>query len=116
MTYHICGTINTQYLPNSVRLFIIHQRIEDIALQNGNTDISTSSMCKMYSLFKNNLILKTIFYIQIEENVIIKDVVLCGHQCTSARVECAFTSPVRTECGMFLMYCMQCCMSVSAVL
>ena len=30
------------------------------------------------------------------------------------RVECAFTSPVRTECGMFVMYCMQCCMSVSA--
>ena len=32
------------------------------------------------------------------------------------RVECAFTSPVRTECGMFRMYCMQCCRSVSAVL
>ena len=32
------------------------------------------------------------------------------------RVECAFTSPVRTECGMFVMYGMQCCMSVSAVL
>ena len=32
------------------------------------------------------------------------------------RVECAFTSPVRTECGMFVMYCTQCCMSVSAVL
>ena len=32
------------------------------------------------------------------------------------RVECAFTSPVRTECGMFVMYCMQCSMSVSAVL
>ena len=30
------------------------------------------------------------------------------------RVECAFTSPVRTECGMFVMYCMQCCMFVSA--
>ena len=29
-------------------------------------------------------------------------------------MECAFTSPVRTECGMFVMYCMQCCMSVSA--
>ena len=29
---------------------------------------------------------------------------------------CAFTSPVRTECGMFVMYCMQCCISVSAVL
>ena len=32
------------------------------------------------------------------------------------RVEYAFTSPVRTGCGMFVMYCMQCCMSVSAVL
>ena len=31
-------------------------------------------------------------------------------------VECAFTSPVRTECGMFVICCMQCCMSVSAVL
>ena len=30
-------------------------------------------------------------------------------------VECAFTSPVRTECDMFVMCCMQCCMSVSAV-
>ena len=39
-------------------------------------------------------------------------VVLCGHQCMSVIVECAFTSPVRTECGMFVM----CCMSVSAVL
>ena len=36
------------------------------------------------------------------------------YQCQ--RVECSFTSPVRTECGMFVMYCMQCCMSVSAVL
>ena len=32
------------------------------------------------------------------------------------RVECAFTSPVRTECGMFVMYCMQCSMAVSAAL
>ena len=32
------------------------------------------------------------------------------------RVECAFTSPVRNGCGMFVMYCMQCCMSVSAIL
>ena len=36
--------------------------------------------------------------------------------CECQRVECAFTSAVRTECGMFVMYCMQCCMSVSAVL
>ena len=28
------------------------------------------------------------------------------------KVECAFTSPVRTECGMFVMCCMQCCMSL----
>ena len=27
----------------------------------------------------------------------------------------AFTPPVRTECGMYAMYCMQCCMSESAV-
>ena len=32
------------------------------------------------------------------------------------RVECAFTSPVRTECGMCVMYCMQCCMFLSAAL
>ena len=33
-------------------------------------------------------------------------------------MECALTSPVRTECGIgrFVMYCMQCCISVSAVL
>ena len=31
-------------------------------------------------------------------------------------VECTFTPPVKTECGMFVMCCMQCCMSVSAVL
>ena len=30
-------------------------------------------------------------------------------------VEYGFTSPMRTECGMFVMYCKQCCMSVSAV-
>ena len=34
----------------------------------------------------------------------------------SQRVGCAFTSPERTEYGMFVMYCMQCCMSVSSVL
>ena len=39
---------------------------------------------------------------------------LSVHECQ--RVECAFTSPVKAECGMFVMYCMQCCMSVSAVL
>ena len=32
------------------------------------------------------------------------------------RVECALTSLVRIECGMFVMYCMQWCMSVIAVL
>ena len=31
-------------------------------------------------------------------------------------MECEFTSAVRTECGMFVMSYMQCCMSVSAVL
>ena len=36
------------------------------------------------------------------------------YECQS--VECAFTSPVRNECGMFVMCCMQCCMSMPAVL
>ena len=32
------------------------------------------------------------------------------------KVECVFTSPVRTECGMFVMYYMQWRMSMRAVL
>ena len=32
------------------------------------------------------------------------------------KVECMFTSQVRTECGMFVIFCMQWCMSVPAVL
>ena len=31
------------------------------------------------------------------------------------RVECAFTSTVSTECGMFVMYCMQCCMLAASL-
>ena len=31
-------------------------------------------------------------------------------------VECALTSPVNTACGIFVICCMQCCMSVSNVL
>ena len=34
----------------------------------------------------------------------------------SSVYECQRAECVRTECGMFVMYCMQCCMSVSAVL
>ena len=37
-----------------------------------------------------------------------------GYECQ--RMECAFTTTGRTECGKFVMYCMLCCMSVSAVL
>ena len=55
MAYPICGTSSKNFLPNSVRSFIIHQRIEDIALQKWNTDISTLSMCKMYRIFKKQL-------------------------------------------------------------
>ena len=33
---------------------LIHTRIEEVALHNWYTDISTSSMCTMYRLFKNN--------------------------------------------------------------
>ena len=37
---------------------------------------------------------------------------LLSSACECHKVECAFTYPVRTECGMFVM----CCMSGSAVL
>ena len=36
------------------------------------------------------------------------------YECNIA--ECAFTSPVGTVCGMVVMYCMKCCMSVAVVL
>ena len=32
------------------------------------------------------------------------------------KMECAFTYPVRTECGMFVVCFMPCCMYMSAVL
>ena len=32
------------------------------------------------------------------------------------KVECAFTSPVRTKYGMFMICYIQCCMSMSAIL
>ena len=35
---------------------------------------------------------------------------------TCQRVECGVASPLRTQCGMFVMYCKQWCMSVSTVL
>ena len=41
---------------------------------------------------------------------------LCSSVYECQRVGCAFTSPVMTECGMFVMCCMKWCMSVSAVL
>ena len=34
---------------------ILHNRIEDIALQNWNTDVFTSSMCTIYRRFKKKL-------------------------------------------------------------
>ena len=44
-----------QETPTKQCKIIIHQRIEDIALLKWNTDISTSSMCKMYRIFKKQL-------------------------------------------------------------
>ena len=37
-----------------------------------------------------------------------------GYECP--RLWWTFTCPMRTECGMFVMCCRQCCMSVSDVL
>ena len=46
---------NQHEIPTKQCKVIIHRRIEDIALQKWNTDISTSSMCRMYRLFKKQL-------------------------------------------------------------
>ena len=42
---------NRHEIPTKQCNVIIHQQIEDVALQTWNTDISTSSMCIMYRLF-----------------------------------------------------------------
>ena len=46
---------NQHAIPTKHSKVIIHRRIEDIALKNWNTDVSTSSMCRMYRLFKKQL-------------------------------------------------------------
>ena len=52
---YMCQWYQQQYISTKQCKIIIHQRIEDIALQKWNTDISTLSMCKMYKLFKKQL-------------------------------------------------------------
>ena len=46
---------NQHAIPTKQCKVIIHRRIEDIALQKWNTDVSTSSMCRMYRLFQKQL-------------------------------------------------------------
>ena len=76
---------NQHEIPTKQCKVIIHRRIEDIALQKWNTDISTSSMCRMYRFFFN-LILKTICYIQTAEKEFHyqrSDVQIVSYQSTS---------------------------------
>ena len=47
---------------------------------------------------------------------LVKQFAICLGVIAIFSIECVFTFPVRTECGMFVMYRTQCCMSVSAVL
>ena len=64
-----CGSSYMRYnqhaIPTKQCKVIIHRRIEDIALQKLNTDISTSSMCIMYILYTNNSILKTSIHLAV---------------------------------------------------
>ena len=48
-------------IPTKQCKVIIHRRIEDIALQKWNTDVSTTSMCRMYRLFKKQLDFEKLF-------------------------------------------------------
>ena len=45
---------NQHEIPIKQYNAMINRRIEDIALQKYNTDISTSLMCRMYRLFFSN--------------------------------------------------------------
>ena len=52
--------------------------------------------------------------IQVDDVAISSPLWSLAYECQG--VECAFTSPLRTECGMLVMYCMQCSMSMSSFL
>ena len=54
---HNCGLtyLNQSMMDTNHAKQLIHTRIEEVALHNWYTDISTSSMCTMYRLFKKQL-------------------------------------------------------------
>ena len=71
-----------------------------------------------YSVVLGPLVGVLVFIVMWSELLMTSAIISCPlwssvYECQ--RVECAFISPVRTECDMFVMYCMQCCMAVSAV-
>ena len=71
-----------------------------------------------YSVVFGTLVGRFVFSVMWSELLMIPAIScpLWSSVCECQRVECAFTSPVRTECGRFVMYCMQWCMSVTAFL
>ena len=47
--------LNQQTLQTKQCKLIIHNRLEDIAMQKWGNDMSTSSMCSGYKMFKKQL-------------------------------------------------------------
>ena len=80
----------------------------------GSVSVSSCICCMFVSCVHPVAVLNAAFCMTCSLLMLVEDAI--GDHTECQRVECAFTSPVRTECGMFVMYCMQCCMSVSAVL
>ena len=60
------------------------------------------------------LVLSVMWYELLVTSAISCPLWLSVYECQ--RVDCAFTSPVRIKCEIFVMCCMQCCRSVSTVL
>ena len=77
--------------------------------------ISGEDVC--YSVVFGNLVGESVFSVMWSE-LLMTSAISCliwssVYECQ--RVEHAFTSQVLTECGTFVMFSMQCCMSVSNV-
>ena len=73
--------------------------------------------CHQYNVCENSNVWRLLFWLvclRVMWSELLMTSAISWHLWSSVyechKVECAFISPVRTECGMFVMYRMPCCM------